>query len=98
MKIEQSEICCCVCGVTFWVTKQHDDELSKCCNSFWCPNGHKQHFTGKSDAQKYKEERQRNEQLNRNNERLAQDVETLVRSQSALRGVITRMKKKREKP
>jgi DNA-binding XRE family transcriptional regulator len=32
-------------------------------NSFWCPNGHEQHFTGKSEAEKLRDEVQRQKQM-----------------------------------
>ena len=89
MEIEQTEISCCECKVTFWVTKKHNEELLRCHNTFWCPNGHPQSYVGKSDTQKYKEEKERNEQL-------TQDRDAMVRSNISLRGVVTRMKKKQK--
>lgn len=87
MEIEQAEECCCHCKITFWITKEHQKELHRCHNTFWCPNGHPQSYMGKSNAQKYKEEKERNEQLSQGND-------AMVRSNAALRGVITKMKKK----
>jgi hypothetical protein len=50
-----TETCYC-CGVVFalengyYYAKQADK------TSFWCPNGHSQHYLGKSDAQKLREQ------------------------------------------
>ena len=48
---------CCICGVIFAMPKElNDSKLCGCeTESFWCPNGHKQHYTGKSDGQKLEE-------------------------------------------
>jgi len=89
MEIKQGEISCCSCKVTFWVTKKHKEQLGDCHNTFYCPNGHPQSYVGKSDEQKYKEEQQRNEHLEDRNNFLAQ-------SNAALRGVITKMRKKQK--
>jgi hypothetical protein len=60
---------CCECGVLFAVAKELRDELLRSKRWFYCPNGHEQHYTGKTEAQKLKEqleaerrERQRAEQ------------------------------------
>lgn len=43
---------CCNCGVLFGMTKQHKQERSKDHGWFYCPNGHAQHYTSESDAEK----------------------------------------------
>lgn len=50
---------CCNCGIAFGITqdlyqRRRDDHAT-----FWCPKGHPQHYTGKSEAEKLREEVQR---------------------------------------
>lgn len=46
---------CCRCGVTFGLGAEHYAELLKTRATFYCPNGHGQHYTGKTEAQKQRE-------------------------------------------
>lgn len=47
---------CCSCGVVFGMTKQTKQHYLKYkAEMFYCPNGHSQHYVGKSDAEKLKE-------------------------------------------
>lgn len=77
---------CCTCGILFCVPEDLKSMwLKHPGRSFYCPNGHSMHYTGKSDAQKLKEkeaqldfERRKNEQL-KNSER-------------SLKGQITKLK------
>jgi hypothetical protein len=46
------EICCQPgCGVLFGMERGYRAERIRAKDSFYCPNGHKQHYLGKSDAQ-----------------------------------------------
>ena len=51
------ETCCHKgCGVTFALNRDHYNRLqAEKGSSFYCPNGHGQHYTGKSDEQKLRE-------------------------------------------
>ena len=89
MDVQIVEVCCCNCGISFWLTKQHDDQLLECHNTFYCPKGHAQHYTGKSNAQKAKER----DEYKKLYEEERGSAQRLSRSNSALRGVITRKKK-----
>jgi hypothetical protein len=67
-------------------------------NPFYCPNGHKQHYTGQSDADK---ERERADQLQRQltaaEERAKRQHElreAAERQAAAARGQVTRIKKR----
>lgn len=40
---------CAACGVVFALTNELKDELLKTKRTFFCPNGHQQHYTGESD-------------------------------------------------
>jgi DNA repair exonuclease SbcCD ATPase subunit len=48
---------CCNCGVLFAMTEDFYKarQREKEAGSFYCPNGHAQHYVGKSDEQKAKE-------------------------------------------
>jgi len=78
---------CLTCYVQFWITKEHQKHLEETKKVYHCPNGHGQRYTGEADTQKII--------------RLKQDLksaknreERAKRSNYALRGVITKMKKK----
>jgi hypothetical protein len=43
---------CYKCHVVFAMTKEMDDQRRKDRGTFYCPNGHAQHYSGKSDEQK----------------------------------------------
>jgi hypothetical protein len=53
--MEFYEETCCNCGCTFFITKKHHQLLVDTKQTFYCPNGHTQSYTGKTDAQKLKE-------------------------------------------
>ena len=91
MEVSIIEINCCECNVSFWVTEKHRQKLLRCQNSFYCPNGHSQHYTGKTKAEKAEEERDRYKQWYESQKKTSKN---LYRSNSALRGVITRNKNK----
>lgn len=48
---------CCQCGVAFGIPSDLQKELhSRLGTSFYCPNGHGQHYTGKTEEQRLQEE------------------------------------------
>jgi hypothetical protein len=47
---------CCNCGIPFFFPKYMKVQLLGNHNLFYCPNGHPQHYTGKSEQQKRIEE------------------------------------------
>lgn len=87
MDVEITQINCCNCNVVFWLTEEHQKRLVRCKNTFYCPNGHPQSYAGKSDAQKI-------ENLERELHCEKRESKSLERSNAALRGVITKNKKK----
>lgn len=92
MLITMVEETCCVCGITFGIIAGFRDDLLKCQNTFYCPKGHSQHFCGESDAKKYKKYKRLFKQAEKNLRYESQEVNRLGKSNSALRGVITKMK------
>lgn len=91
---------CCNCGVLFWIGQGHHNDLVQCKNSFYCPNGHPQHYAGKTEAEKQKERAEKAEnKAHRLNCELTNQIEisgALKRSNSSLRGVITRKKNQKD--
>ena len=86
--ITQETCCHQDCNILFWITTEHHNNLVKCKNTFFCPNGHPQSYLGKTNAQKVaqlKIELRDEEQCSKR----------LARSNSALRGIITRNKRKK---
>ena len=53
---------CCNCGIIFGMTKETTDRFRENHNSFYCPAGHPQHYIGKTEAQKLKDELAREKQ------------------------------------
>lgn len=46
---------CCNCGVLFAMPQEVKDRRVDDHGSFYCPNGHGQHYTGKTEAEKLRE-------------------------------------------
>ncbi len=84
---------CIRCGVRFSMPTELDNQLRNCHNTFYCPNGHKQYYPGKSETEKLEEER---DKYKRWYEDQKEYSNRLQRSCSALRGVITRVKNHRK--
>lgn len=55
---------CFKCGVLFAMTEDFQENLRRNRNTFYCPNGHGQVYTGKTDAQKLKDAEARETALN----------------------------------
>ena len=47
---------CCSCGVIFALTADLDKRRREDHGYFYCPNGHSQHYAGKTEAQKLREQ------------------------------------------
>jgi hypothetical protein len=85
---------CCACGVVFAMAEEFYDQCqrAKSRKSFYCPNGHHQHYVGKSDAQKLAEAEERL-RVERDNTAFWRGQEAQRQRQlSAARGQVTRIK------
>ena len=87
MLVEITQIACSNCGLSFWITDEHQTGLQRSHKTFYCPNGHAQAYKGETCESKL--ERVRRQLTNE-----VEDGKYLARSNSALRGVITKMKAK----
>lgn len=81
VKMETTE--CVTCGIMFAFPVGFDEERRKDHKGFYCPNGHSQHYTAESDAERnarlLKEEQARHQRtITRNNE-LAEEKAKLER-------------------
>ena len=56
-------VSCCMCGVSFAVPLEMNNRLRQTHNWFYCPNGHQQQYTGKTEAEKLKEQLQASERM-----------------------------------
>jgi len=55
MEVKMFAITCCNCGCLFAITDDMDNRLRKCHNTFYCPNGHPQSYTAKSEEERLRE-------------------------------------------
>lgn len=93
---------CCSCGVVFGLESEYQAERRRDRRDFHCPNGHPQHYTGKTEAEKLRDqlasERARHDQAmaaaNRRTEVQRAARQGVERRLRAHKGVITRIKRK----
>lgn len=100
---------CCNCGVVFGLEAGHQKRLRNNREWFYCPNGHAQHYTGKSEAQKLKDQLAKQEAEAARRARDAADaldrasarelatrdqLEATQRSRAALKGQLTKTKRR----
>lgn len=84
-------VTCCNCHVPFGMSIDHYNDRREDHQGFYCPNGHRQHFTGPSEK----------EQLRRQLKWAEADAvhqrdqrEAAERSNRALKGVVTKTKRR----
>ena len=84
-------ITCCRCGCVFGMSEKHQQERRDDHRSFYCPNGHSNYYPSES-----REERLERQLRAANSQRthLSDQLQAEKRSAAALRGHITRMKKR----
>lgn len=93
---------CYSCGVTFGLEQSYQQTKRNNHSSFYCPNGHAQHYPGKTEQEKEIErlkQEVRNVTVSRDYHRdraeeKQREAETAKRSAAASRGVVTRIKKR----
>jgi hypothetical protein len=81
---------CCNCGVHFAMDERYWDEKKLKGGTFYCPNGHGQHYT-EPEVQKLKQRVRSLENANRWTE---QRLESERRSHSATKGQLTKTRKR----
>lgn len=89
---------CCNCRVQFAMTRQMYDARRTDKKEFYCPNGHRQYYTGMSDLEKERQARQRAEQNveyeRQRAEGLRKRADHQERRASTFKGHCIRIKKK----
>lgn len=82
---------CCICSVTFGITRALYDAKRSDHGTFYCPAGHGQHYTGKSPLEL---ERQRRIRAEAGRAQAEDAYEMERRSKIALKGHLTRARNK----
>lgn len=59
MNVDLVQESCYTCHIPFWLEAKHQRDLKSQKTLFYCPNGHAQSYTGKSDAQLLQETKAR---------------------------------------
>jgi hypothetical protein len=90
---------CCNCGITFAMPKDFKNQCLKDPSKwFYCPNGHTQHYTGPTEAQKQKKRADAlAEQLRAalaTGTHYRDQAQAASRSAAAFKGVVTKTKKR----
>lgn len=90
---------CCSCHMSFGVTPLFYKDRRNDHKTFYCPScGNRQHFTGMSDEEKLRQERDRlTQQLAQKDDEIRMQrerKEAAQRQASAFKGVVTRTKKR----
>lgn len=80
---------CIHCGILFAIPKGWDEEKRLDHTTFYCPNGHRMHYPGKSDVEKLQEEK---EYLERRLTFAKNNAAYAERSRAAAKGQVTKMK------
>lgn len=88
---------CCECGVTFAMpADMHWRLVNNPGSAFYCPNGHSQHYVGKSEAQKQQERAEQAEQrlkwAEARESAQRRERQAAERSARAYKGHLTRMR------
>jgi len=94
---EMVTIYCYKCGIAFCVTKDFDTKkLEHRDQNFYCPEGHEQHYIGKSDLDKMKEKLRRSELETEQAEKALKSqkkyTKEVEKQRAAFKGVVTRTK------
>ncbi len=87
---------CCVCGVKFAIPQEMQNRLRLTHDFFYCPNGHSQHYTGETEAERLKkqlaQEQHRREQIETARTDLMKQRDGLERRLRSQRGTSTRIR------
>jgi len=87
---------CYKCHVQFCVTKEHNESLLQSKTSFFCPNGHSQIYTGKSDKEIVGELKQKINVCSLARRELSQELDRKDKSIKAYKMLYCKEKKARK--
>jgi hypothetical protein len=87
---------CCACGVEFAMPSSLRKKRLADHKEFYCPNGHAQHYTGESEAERLKRElvaaNERIDSERKRHEWTRKDLDNQKNVNAGLRGEITKIK------
>lgn len=96
--LELVVIDCISCGIPFAAPKQWRQERINDHRRFYCPNGHEQHYTGKTEAERLRDELARTKaQLDQKSARivdLQDEVQHQERRVNGYKGALGRVKRR----
>jgi hypothetical protein len=91
-------LACSECGLAFGLPADFRQRRRQDHATFYCPNGHRQHYPQQSDAEKYKalyeQEQRRLETARRDADHQREQRQAEERRVRSLKGVITRTKRR----
>lgn len=94
-------ITCYKCGIPFAVPSAWQADRLRLRDAFWCPNGHEQYYTGKSEAEKLRDqlvrEQHRREQAEADANWQRRQRSVAERQVAARKGQVTKLRKRLEK-
>lgn len=89
---------CLTCGVLFAMPRTLTDRHKRDHESFYCPNGHTQHYVSKSDVELAKEEAAKLKVVVQQKEQAISCKKNVIKNQDyrirSLKGQITKLRKK----
>jgi len=85
---------CYKCHVQFCITNEHNENLLERKTEFFCPNGHGQVYTGKSDKQKVGELRQKINVCSLARRELSQELDKKINQLRHIKCCIAKRKRK----
>jgi len=85
---------CSVCGMTYGLDEDFRQRRLSDGKTWWCPNGHTQHFVGETDEQKVKRLEKSLDRANSATRAARDQADAAERRRRAMKGQVTRLKNK----
>ena len=87
---------CIHCGIHFAIPSNFLERRRKDHKTFYCPNGHGQCYTKETDAERWKKLFEEEAMKNRPVQEQKEEINRLKAQLNAYKGVVTRLKRKKE--
>lgn len=91
-------ITCSECGIAFGVPEHWRSTKRSDHSTFWCPNGHRQHYPGQSEAERLKSEleveRRRHEFTRNDRDAQRGRADRIEKRRQAQKGITTKLKRR----
>lgn len=92
--LELEIVHCAECSTPFGPTEDFIDRRRRDGRTFWCPNGHKNHYKGESDAAKIKRLADEAAASRARTDQVRAERDAVRRQLTATKGVVTRTRKR----